>query len=396
MPTFVLTDAARDVWVERFQTEAAELGDAAGPAWSVAKRALRGGRRDGVDLIEVDNGAFCFAVVPTRGMGLWRGRYKGHRLGWDSPVGDGPVHPAFVPLAADGGLGWLAGFDEWLVRCGLASNGAPFEEKAVAADGSQRHTIHPLHGRIANIPAHEVAVHIGEGTAAEIVVEGKVTEGRLFGGRVELTARFATTPGSNRLAVRDVIRNLGASPADVQLLYHWNFGPPFLEEGARLVAPFRSVAPRDPRAAEGVDRFDVYGPPVPGATEQVYFATLLGAGDDGRTRILIHDRRLGKGVALRFATAELPAFTLWKCEGAEADGYVTGLEPATNYPNPYPFEAARGRILRLAPGQSASFETIVEILDTPDSVAAAAAEIAALSTSPPVVHPRPTEPFSPA
>ncbi|HWE36615.1 MAG TPA: aldose 1-epimerase family protein [Isosphaeraceae bacterium] len=395
MPTFVLTDVARDVWVERFAT-AADLGDAAGPAWSVAKRALRGGRRDGVDLIEVDNGSLAFAVVPTRGMGLWRGRYKGHRLGWDSPVADGPVHPAFVHLEADGGLGWLAGFDEWLVRCGLASNGAPFEEKAVAPDGSERHTIHPLHGRIANIPAHEVAVHVGEGPAREIVVEGKVTEGRLFGGRVELTARVATTAGSNRLVVRDELKNLGASPADVQLLYHWNFGPPFLEAGARLVAPFRSVAPRDPRAAEGVDRFDDYGPPVPGATEQVYFATLSGAGDDGSTCILLRDRGLGKGVALRFSTAELAAFTLWKCEGAEADGYVTGLEPATNYPNPHPFEAARGRVLRLAPGQSVAFETTVEVLDDPDSVAAVVAEIARLSTTPPVVHTRPAEPFSPA
>lgn len=390
MAKFVLTDAAGDVWVERFQA------GPGGPSWSVAKRCLHGGRRDGVDLIEVDNGALSFAVVPTRGMGLWRGRYKGLRLGWDSPVADGPVNPAFVELAADGGLGWLDGFDEWLVRCGLSHNGAPFETKAVAADGAERHTIHPLHGKVANIPAHRVVVHVGEGPTPEVVVEGQVTEGRLFGGRVRLTARVATTAGSNRLAVRDVVENLGATPAEVQLLYHWNFGPPFLEEGARLVAPCRSVAPRDPRAAEGVDRFDVYGPPAPGATEQVYFATLAGAGDDGHTLILMRDRAGDKGVALRFATAQLPCFTLWKCEGAPDDGYVTGLEPATNYPNPLPFESARGRVLRLAPGQAAAFETVVEVLDDPAAVADAAAEVARLATSPPVVHPRPTEPFSPA
>ena len=88
---------------------------------------LRGGRREGVDLIVVDNGALRFSVVPTRGMGLWKGWYLGNRLGWDSPISDGPVNPAFVNLDAHGGLGWLEGFDELLARCGLENNGAPFE-----------------------------------------------------------------------------------------------------------------------------------------------------------------------------------------------------------------------------------------------------------------------------
>src|SRR4051794_7968839 len=119
MPSFTLTDLARDLWVESFAIDGAAVGLPASPAWSVAKRVLRGGRRDGVDLIRVDNGAFAFAVVPTRGMGIWRGSYEGDRVGWDSPVRDGPVHPAHVNLMEGGGLGWLGGFDELLVRCGL-------------------------------------------------------------------------------------------------------------------------------------------------------------------------------------------------------------------------------------------------------------------------------------
>ena len=50
-------------------------------------------------------------------------------VGWQSPV-DGPVHPQFVPLADPSGLGFLDGFDELIVRCGLESNGAPeFDER---------------------------------------------------------------------------------------------------------------------------------------------------------------------------------------------------------------------------------------------------------------------------
>ena len=129
MPTFTLTDVSHDVWVETLTVDAAELGLAVTAPWSVSKRRLRGGRRDGVDLIVVDNGALRFSVVPTRGMGLWKGFYEGNYLGWESPITDGPVHPGLVNLAAAGGLGWLDGFDELMARCGLENNGAPFEVK---------------------------------------------------------------------------------------------------------------------------------------------------------------------------------------------------------------------------------------------------------------------------
>ena len=83
MPTYTLTDAAHDLWVESFAIRGRDLDPAPAAAWSVTKRTLRGGRREGVDLIEVDNGALAFSIVPTRGMGLWKGRYQGLDLGWD-------------------------------------------------------------------------------------------------------------------------------------------------------------------------------------------------------------------------------------------------------------------------------------------------------------------------
>ena len=46
--------------------------------------------RDGIDLVEIHNGAFSYSVLLTRGMGLWRGEYRGNFLGWRAPV-LGPV-----------------------------------------------------------------------------------------------------------------------------------------------------------------------------------------------------------------------------------------------------------------------------------------------------------------
>ena len=100
----------------------------------------------GMSRITLTAGEKTVDVLPARGMGIWQATHTGIRFGWASPV-RGPVHPGWVPLSDPDGLGWLEGFDEMLVRCGLASNGAPeFDDRG--------RLVFPLHGRIANLPAH--------------------------------------------------------------------------------------------------------------------------------------------------------------------------------------------------------------------------------------------------
>jgi len=397
MPTFTLTDVARDHWVDTFSITAAELGSTSTTPWGVTKRTLRGGRRDGVDLIQVDNGVLSFSILPTRGMGIWKGQYAGDPLGWESPVRDGPVNPQFVNLMNNGGLGWLEGFDELLVRCGLGNNGAPYEVKTTKPDGSESHTVFGLHGKIANTPASYAAVRIETEPAESITVEGIVEEASLFSSRIRMATTITTTPGSNRVLIRDRYLNLGDSPSGIQVLYHWNFGAPYLEQGARLVAPFQTVVPRDSRAQEGLDQYDVFAAPVPGFAEQVYFMELHGETPHGRTLAMLRNRKGTKAVVLRFARSKLPAFTLWKNTGGLRSGYVVGLEPATNYPNPRPFEQARQRVIMLPPDGTYDVETILEVLDTAEAVSTVEAEVQALQAlGTPTIHGSPIEPFAPA
>src|SRR5262249_39200838 len=200
--TWVLTDAAADVWVDSFAADNATLRLATPHAWSVHKRTLRGGLRDGVDLIEVNNGALSYAVVPTRGLGLWRGEYRGLFLGWRSPV-PGPVHPQYVQAQDRGGIGWLTGFDEWVCRCGLASNGPPGEDVRRDRSGAERRDRLTLHGRIANLPAQFVEVRVGLEPPYELTVIGRVEESGLFYPHLSLTAALTTVPGSNRVVIHD-------------------------------------------------------------------------------------------------------------------------------------------------------------------------------------------------
>jgi hypothetical protein len=330
-------------------------------------------------------------------MGIWRGHYLADRLGWDSPVRDGPVNPAFVNLLNWGGLGWLEGFDELLARCGVENNGAPYEVKTVHADGSESHTTYGLHGKIANIPASYVAVHVDEKGVGEIIIEGHVEESKLFSPQIRLATRISTAPGSNRFTVRDEFLNLKDAPGEMQILYHWNFGTPYLEEGARLVAPIKVVMPRNRRAQEGLDHFETYAAPAPGFAEQVYFCELHDESKHGQTLAMLRDRAGEKGVVLRFSKSQLPAFTLWKNTGGRKEGYVTGLEPGTNYPNPRPFEKEHGRVVTLPPGGRYLVETTLEVLNSREAVAAVETEIQALQAqAAPIIHPQAGEPFAPA
>src|SRR5437868_6905892 len=261
--TWTLTDVLNDVWLDSFAVSNENLRLPTPHDWSIRKRTLRGGLRDGIDLIEVHNGALSYAVLPTRGMGLWRGEYRGTFLGWRSPV-PGPVHPKFVDPQDRGGIGWLTGFDEWLCRCGLAWNGPPGEDVRTDRSGAVQRDRLTLHGRVANLPAQYVEVRVGLEAPHELTVIGRVEEAGLFYPHLSLTAAYTTVPGSNRLVIHDVIENRGARPAEVQLLYHCNVGQPFLEAGSRVLAPIRELAPINGRAAAGISTLETYGGPVPG------------------------------------------------------------------------------------------------------------------------------------
>ena len=321
----------------------------------IANSVLHGGRSEGVRMISMNNGKLELLLLPSRGMGIWKAR-GGFELGWRSPV-PGPVHPSFVDLWRPDGIGWLAGFDELLVRCGLQSNGAP--------EFQNGRLVYPLHGKIANIPAHEVMVSAGD----NISVTGVVDEAELFGQALRLTSTVTMVPSTSGFAVRDEVQNIGGTPAELELLYHINMGLPLLQPGAKLAMPIERLAPRDPSSRQGLDRRDTYGPPTAGVGEEAFFATLR-SDANGWTQVMLQDPARSRAAVLRYMPGQLPCFTQWKLERDESSGYVTGLEPGTNWPNPRSFEKDKGRVITLQPGESRVFELSLELVEAQDQIAA--------------------------
>jgi galactose mutarotase-like enzyme len=336
----------------------------------VVTRTWSGGLADGVFAVEINNGKLAFDVLPTRGMGLWQARLAGDRevptIGWKSPV-RGPVHPAFVDLGEPSGLGWLDGFDELLCRCGLESNGAP------DFDDTTSRLKYPLHGRIANRPAHRVDLTI-DTDRQEIKLVGIVEETRFHFLKLRLTSTVTTKLGSTSLSIHDEIENFSASPTTAQLLYHVNFGLPLLDGGSRVVAPVKTLVPRNARAAQGIKSWDSYSAPEPGFEEMVYFFELHAA-DDGQTRALLKNAHATRGVSLAWNVKQLPYFSVWKNTTGEPDGYVTGIEPGTNFPNPRSFETIKNRVVKLAGGQKQAFDLVLDVHGSAADVAAAEAAV---------------------
>lgn len=359
--------------------------------WSVTSSTLRGGLQEGVNVVEIHNGKLCFAVIPTRGMGIWKANVDGTPLGWDSPVKD-PVHPSFINQLERGGLGWLKGFNEWIVRCGLNSMGAPCTDTVLDYSGNEIEVPLTLHGNIANLPARSVSLEI---TDKELILRGEVDETMMFGPALRLNTEIRTEFGSGTLTIVDTVTNLGSNSAEHELLYHINYGAPLLEKHSRMVAPFKQVAPRDPRSAEGMKSFDAYGAPEPGFVEQAYLYELIGKRGSRQTMAMLRNAAGSTASLLRYSLKDFPCFTLWKNTAAQADGYVTGLEPSTNYPNSRRFEREKGRVLTLKGGESRTTTLAIEHLDTKTAVKQAEKEIRALQkTANPTVHPEPVSRFS--
>lgn len=382
--TWTLTDVERDVYVSSCHLGPADV-DRELSDFAIRKRTLRGGVRDGVDVVEIDNGALKLAVVPTRGMGIHRASCGDVQLGWQSPV-HGPVHPRYVPQDEASGIGWLSGFDEFLVRCGLEYCGAPEWNDAGKL-------IHPLHGRIANLPAHYVEVSVDPATR-ELEVVGIVDEARMFSNKLRLKSTLRTTLGSPSFTVTDEITNLSSAPGELELLYHINQGAPLAVPGSRFAAAVQTLVPKDAAAARDIPTWHTY-PPAAHAPEMVHFFELL-AGDDGWTKTMLAAPGDKQGLAVSFDRRQFPLFTLWKNPLPAADGYVTGLEPCINLPHVKSFEKSQGRVAVLQPGETRRFDIRIEALTSADAVAQTQAEIDALQKrATPTIHQEPQRGWSP-
>ena len=355
--TWVLTDAEAGTDKGNWQISSKQL-KLSGDAFSLQQKVLHGGKQEGSKVLTITSqNGLTIALSPTRGMDLLHVNGDGVRLGWDSPVNE-VVNPAYINLDSRNGLGWLEGFNEMMVRCGYEWTGHP-----VVKDGR----IYTLHGKAGNTPASRVEVTIDEKAPHEIRVRGLLKENTFKKANLETWTELRYVPGAKSFTLHDVLTNRGDYPHDYQIIYHSNFGTPILEKDARFIAPLKSVSPFNDYAKSGLKAWNIYDAPTKDFDEMV-FNLVPKADSSGKTLAAVINSKGDKGASIEFDTHQLPLLTMWKNTDTLKQGYVTGIEPGTNYAYPVTIEKEQGRVKQLAPGQSTTFELTYTLLSSASAV----------------------------
>ncbi len=355
--SWLLTDAATSTEKGNWQTDSKQL-KLQGSDFSIQQKVLHGGKQEGSKVLQITSAnGLTIALSPTRGMDLLHVYGHGVRLGWDSPVKE-VVNPAFINLESRNGLGWLEGFNEMMVRCGYEWTGHPVSKDSV---------MYTLHGRAGNTPASKVEVSVQDKAPHEIRIRGLLKETTFKKAKLETWTELRYIPGSDSFSIHDVLTNRSDYPHDYQIIYHSNFSAPILEKDARFIAPLKAVSPFNDYAKKGLKDWNVYGAPTKDFDEMVFNLTPL-ADKNGETLAALINSKGDKGVSIAFDTHQLPLLTMWKNTDTLKQGYVTGIEPGTNYAYPVTIEKQQGRVKQLAAGQSATFSLTYSLLKDAQAV----------------------------
>lgn len=211
--------------------QAALVGDPRQLA-SVQRLVLADGPDAGQPLLAFSTGGgLDFHVKEQGSLDIRSLQLRGLPLGWRHPAGD-----RGNPQRA------LTGF---LVTCGLENVRAP-------RDGL------PQHGSLALSPVRLTA--LGEDWQApepHLFATGEITQPLPCGAVCRITRRITAPIGGTRLEINDRIENISATPAEVMLLYHVNFGFPVAAPGCEVRIGDRRIA-----GIEGPETSDHPGLPV--------------------------------------------------------------------------------------------------------------------------------------
>ena len=203
-----------------------------------------------------------------------------------------------------------------LYTCGLTSTGDECEEGGI---------VQPVHGRLHSIPASECC---GKTDYQTIDITGKIRETELWGHSLELSRKISSPVGESLVTITDKLTNCTDSDMEFTILYHINFGYPFLSPSLRMIVPKNSeVFARTEEAKKGLEKRYFFTEPVDGKEEELFFHTI--PAKNNISSISLENPDLEIGVKISWSADTLPVMIEWK--SMKSGEYVLGIEPSNNY-----------------------------------------------------------------
>ena len=262
-------------------------------------------------LIEVRTPTGLYAdIALDRGGDLLRLSYKGAEIGWHSNTRAPCPWP---DSEAEHGLGFLRGFDGFMVTCGLDHHGVPAETSAEALLYPLRdNNVHPLHGRIAAQKAEVIEKQV-DWDAGVITIKLRVQQASVFGENLELLRTYRFSLSRAEITIADRVTNRGFRPVRHGILYHFNAGYPFLNAESRLIGDDWTLR----------NQLDTGGA-VP-SDDHVEVVQAVAAPQDGHIGLTNGGAH---ALSIQFDPEALPVTALW--QAFQSGTFALGLEPQTD------------------------------------------------------------------
>ena len=324
-------------WNELSHADRLRLTGSTDQVAGITRSTVEEGRGRGCTVYTVETGGgLRYEVTADNGLDIGRLSYRGVNIsflsknGMVSPYAHHPFEEEFLHTFPGG----------MLYTCGLLSAGPANRD----TDGVWQ----PMHGRFHGLPADQCA---GSRENDTLQVSGRVRETRLFGHALEVRRRIASPEGGREILLWDTLENQTPEPMEYMLLYHMNFGWPFLSPSLRLVLPDGTVTrPRNDDAAKGLGREREFTWPADGAQEQVFFHEQPA----GTGWVRLENPELGFGAQVTWSQETLPVLAQWKC--MRSGEYVLGIEPTNSYIMGRTGERANGTIGHIGPFETKTME----------------------------------------
>ena len=292
----------------------------------VRRMTVAEGKGKGTDLFRITNMAgLDFDVLIDRCMGIGQLRVDGQLISYTSETGI--VHPAYYEKD---GFGWLRSFGGgMLATCGLQQVGEPCEG-------------HGLHGRIDNTPAEQVSWRRWwEGDVLWAEVSGIMYEACHQGEYLSLRRTIRLCHKEKKIWLEDTITNHGSTTAPFMLLYHVNFGAPFLRPGTKVHLPQRETTGFDAAAQAHPDLSQVIG------DVSLERLDLLWLHETRDGNVTVDNGEMQ--VSLSYSADTLPILAQW--ELLSPRDYVLALEPTNTHLNGQDSEKSNGTLRYIAPDE---------------------------------------------
>ncbi len=247
---------------------------------------------DGKRCILAQNGALEVLFNKDNALDIVWIKYKGVNLSFLSKNG-----------LNDGARDFVGNFEGgFLYTCGM-------DNISSCVDGK------PVHGSLHYKKCDSAYAYEQDGI---LYICGEVKESALFGKNLVMKRCFTVT--ENSLSIQDTLENQGYLQTDYVLLYHINYGYPFLDECLEIEMPAMQSDPLTQVAEENKgDMFRITAP-IDGGDEHVYYHTL----SQGRVRLYNPQKAIA--AEMYYDVEDFPVTLEWK--SMISGDYALGIEPS--------------------------------------------------------------------